>query len=190
MYAQIKEYGMSLCDVRYFVAIFGFLSFSQMEMAAFSEVLGKQNACIHFSSIQIKVETEETSLRDFYEQPSMEDVTVKEEPVESEEEDKLVINEPMKDEPPEEDEEEMPLVSKKEPEELPEDDDEDDMPLVSVLLYYSLDVEGKASLSSTTFALHSSVRWLWDWTDGGCLLVVCLDLLGFEVNWMPYGKCT
>lgn len=77
---------------------------------------------------------EDTTLRDFYEAPE-EDVAVKEEPMESEEEDKLVINEPMKDEPPEEDEEEMPLVSKLEPKEEPEDeDDEDDLPLVSVRL--------------------------------------------------------
>lgn len=79
---------------------------------------------------------EDTTLRDFYGAPE-EDITVKEEPMESEEEDKLVINEPMKDEPPEEDEEEMPLVSKLEPKEEPEDDDEDDLPLVSVFYYWS-----------------------------------------------------
>lgn len=105
---------------------------------------------------QIKYEAEDTSLRDLYE-PIIEDATVKDEPVESEEEDKLVINEPMKDEPPEEDEEEMPLVSKKEPKELPEDDDEDDMPLVSVFVLFGHRRGRSSALQDSQKYLRSSL---------------------------------
>lgn len=61
----------------------------------------------------------------------MEDVAVKEEPMESEEEDKLVINEPVKEEPQEEDEEEddIPLSARKRMRQEVDDDDEDDKPL-------------------------------------------------------------
>ncbi|XP_066959868.1 LOW QUALITY PROTEIN: DNA topoisomerase I, mitochondrial-like [Macrobrachium rosenbergii] len=72
----------------------------------------------------------------------MEDVAVKEEPMESEEEDKLVINEPVKEEPQEEDEEEddIPLVSRvkqeqhedeggEDEDEDEDDEDDDDVPL-------------------------------------------------------------
>ncbi|XP_064081601.1 DNA topoisomerase I, mitochondrial-like isoform X1 [Macrobrachium nipponense] len=70
--------------------------------------------------------------------PPMEDVIVKEEPMESEEEDKLVINEPVKEEPQEEDEEEddIPLVSRVKQEqhedeggEDEDEEDDDDVPL-------------------------------------------------------------
>ncbi|XP_064081602.1 DNA topoisomerase I, mitochondrial-like isoform X2 [Macrobrachium nipponense] len=63
--------------------------------------------------------------------PPMEDVIVKEEPMESEEEDKLVINEPVKEEPQEEDEEEddIPLSARKRMRQEVDDDDEDDKPL-------------------------------------------------------------
>ncbi|KAG7169669.1 DNA topoisomerase 1-like [Homarus americanus] len=57
-----------------------------------------------------------------------EDMCIKEEQLESEEEDKLVINEPVKEEPMEEEEDEGLPVSKEEPEEQL-DDDEDDIPL-------------------------------------------------------------
>ncbi|XP_069188554.1 DNA topoisomerase I, mitochondrial isoform X2 [Procambarus clarkii] len=61
-------------------------------------------------------------------EPVLQDeLTIKEEPVESEEEDKLVINEPVKEEPLEDEEDDVPLSHRKRIKE--EDDEDDDKPL-------------------------------------------------------------